>query len=310
MVRLEDLRKLVEDYHLSVGSKGKAKRKDQLLIDAVYHHYRRVKSEEDDNVLEHTLPISREDLIFEVWRELKVNIIKSKRRSFETTKCTINTNLEKMEGKGLNPKKIRINTTKTKGFGETGNYFILANQRKEVKRSRGKKDIGEFIESYLKEWEYHDYDIPTVMPKKDFINIEKRLNHDSLKDSYIALMLATAIYYGHHYRYWTLKSSKNKEVITYIVRILNQPYRRPFWRTAFILQYVDQDILSEVLAESKDEIRDDEHIKNVLQHIKNKTVKKYLEECAAADSLMVGEQSIQLQYEFFRPWKTQMSKPD
>ncbi len=189
----------------------------------------------------------------------------------------------------LNPKGIVIAGKKRSGAGESTNYFIpLA-----PKHIRQKKDyfifylktnssvtVRQFLKIKFDIWKRHHFDGDRMLKPPDLFRIHSGLDPAVLDDDSLGFFYASCLYRRYYYHIWWEKLKdkirNNPKVLRHIVILLLLSDERPFWRAAFVLQYIDKRVFHEVLSKFSGDIHKDERIEKGIETICLRKVEEFL----------------------------------
>lgn len=123
-------------------------------------------------------------------------------------------------------------------------------------------------------WKTQLYDYDYLLKKNVIRNIGKYTDIRRLPEDIWIYCLMSSIYYGMIFEisFWTLNNKSNLNAGKFLSRYITMPYRRPKFRSAFVLQYFETKVQEEALVYLQKNYQNNE----LIGFIKRNEVKEYV----------------------------------
>lgn len=301
---IEEVVKNLEENYAQYHGMDRAPLRLVQAVYSIYADYMKTKRDKDMdlNSEENHPAVLRSEVIR---RYTKSEPDEELREKYQSHKNRANKKLKELmlitkNGHNLNPRCIVLKTAPKRNMGELSNYFIsieppTAVLKQEVSKSSPAKHL---LKTNMEKWKASNFLGKYALQKKDLEKIEVEMNFDDFDDETLSYLMVSAIFRHHNYAAFWQRCKDNELVLWQLVNVMEQLYRKPFWRIAFILQCAKPALLSRVISRFDKNKFNQPEFKNILQHITKKTVNNYLSECIKKKSMLVEPYATELLREF------------
>lgn len=130
----------------------------------------------------------------------------------------------------------------------------------------------------MREWKEYDYEYDFLLKRSDLRRLKRLPWVNRLDKDVSAYALASSMLHACDCKFWTDLNRNNMKATEYLAHMICGTYRRPRFRSAYALQYMDESVRTECLRRVERKARDDDTIKGLIQSIKSLRVKEFVEE--------------------------------
>lgn len=189
--------------------------------------------------------------------------------------------------------------------GGTSTYEILEDQLPEhIENIMEESPTGNpMIDDIVKKagyWKTQTYEYEHLLTSGKLRSIRRFSDIDLLSDYVLTYCLMSSIYHGmaEEMTFWIKLNKNNMNAGKVLGLYVMMPYRRPKYRSAYIIQFLDDDPKTEALNTLKKESPKNNSNNNLIYEIENSTVKEYVEQNKGKDPELMSTNVNQLINEF------------
>lgn len=189
--------------------------------------------------------------------------------------------------------------------GGSSTYEILENQLpKHIDNIMEESPTGNpMLDDIVKKagyWKTQTYEYEHLLTSGKLRSIRRFSDIDLLSDYVLTYCLMSSIYHGmaEEMAFWIKLNKNNMNTGKVLGLYVMMPYRRPKYRSAYIIQFLDDDPKTEALNTLKKESSKNNANNNLIHKIENSTVKEYVEQNKEKDPELMSTNVNQLINEF------------
>ncbi len=153
----------------------------------------------------------------------------------------------------------------------------------------------------MHEWQEYDHEYDLLLESSDLKRLKRLPWVDKLDRDISAYALVSSMYRACDYAFWTDLNKNNIKTVEHLARMITGTYVRPSFRSAYALQFMDEDIRTECLKRLRERAKLNDAVEGLIQSIAKRRVKDYVKKEAGKSIEITRAQELLSNFE---RWKT------